>query len=112
MADQSGISNRLDVMEARLRRVEELTGKPKQPPTMGLIQQVSVVQEAVENLKRKVKEELPQFVEKGLVSVPEEIGCLFEAVDIKLEALKTDIRLVKKTVASGGTKGSVVALKV
>ncbi|KAL0342581.1 UNVERIFIED_CONTAM: hypothetical protein Scaly_1920700 [Sesamum calycinum] len=109
--NQSGISNRLDVMEARLRRVEELTGKPKQPPTMGLIQQVSVVQEAVENLKRKVKEELPQFVEKGLVSVPEEIGCLFEVVDIKLEALKTDIRLVKKTVASSGTKGSAVALK-
>ncbi|KAK4395960.1 hypothetical protein Sango_1750300 [Sesamum angolense] len=62
--------------------------------------------EAAENLKRKVKEELPQFVEKGLVSVPEEIGCLFEAVDIKLEALKTNIRLVKKTVASGGGKGA------
>ncbi|KAL0442270.1 UNVERIFIED_CONTAM: hypothetical protein Sradi_0165900 [Sesamum radiatum] len=45
---------------------------------------------------RKVKEELPQFVEKGLVSVPEEIGCLFEVVDIKLEALKTDIRLAAK----------------
>ncbi|KAL0300263.1 UNVERIFIED_CONTAM: hypothetical protein Scaly_3053000 [Sesamum calycinum] len=78
-------------MEARLRQVEELVGKPEQPPTMGLIQQVLAVEEAVENLKKKVKEEFPQFVEKGLVSMSEEIGCLPDVVDIKLEALKMDI---------------------
>ncbi|KAL0301619.1 UNVERIFIED_CONTAM: hypothetical protein Sradi_6438700 [Sesamum radiatum] len=59
-------------MEARLRRVEELVGKPEQPPTMGLIQQVLAVEEEVENLKRKVKKELLQFVEKGLVSMSED----------------------------------------
>ncbi|KAL0307998.1 UNVERIFIED_CONTAM: hypothetical protein Sangu_3000700 [Sesamum angustifolium] len=112
MADQSGINSWLDATEARLHRVEELVGKPEQPPTMGLIQQVSVVQEAVENLKRKVKEELSQFIEKGLVSVSEEIRCLTDAVDIKLEALKTDIKLVKKAVSSNATEGSAVAPKV
>ncbi|KAL0301593.1 UNVERIFIED_CONTAM: hypothetical protein Sradi_6436100 [Sesamum radiatum] len=78
-------------MEARLRQVKELVGKPEQPPTMGLIQQVLAVEEAVENLKKKVKEEFPQFVEKGLVSMSEEIGCLPDVVDIKLEALKMNI---------------------
>ncbi|KAL0283757.1 UNVERIFIED_CONTAM: hypothetical protein Sangu_2869700 [Sesamum angustifolium] len=40
-------------MEARLHWVEELVGKPEQPPTVGLIQQVLAVEEAVENLKRR-----------------------------------------------------------
>ncbi|KAK4410267.1 hypothetical protein Sango_0099700 [Sesamum angolense] len=42
----------------------------------------------------------------------EEIGCLTDAMDFKLEALKTDLRLVKKVVGTGGTEGSVVAPKV
>ncbi|KAL0309022.1 UNVERIFIED_CONTAM: hypothetical protein Sradi_5844500 [Sesamum radiatum] len=96
-------------MEERLRRVEELVGKSEQPPTMGLIQHISIVNEMVENLKMKVKEELPQFIQKGLVSMSEEIDCLTDVVDIKLEALKTDLRLLKKVVASGGTEVSVVA---
>ncbi|KAL0373126.1 UNVERIFIED_CONTAM: hypothetical protein Scaly_0994200 [Sesamum calycinum] len=36
---------------------------------------------------------------------------LLYVVDIKLEALKTDIRLVKKAVASGGTEGSAIVPK-
>ncbi|KAL0396005.1 UNVERIFIED_CONTAM: hypothetical protein Scaly_0048900 [Sesamum calycinum] len=67
MANQSGINNWMEAMEARLRRVEELV---------------------------------------------EEIGCLTDAVDFKLEALKTGLRLVKKVVGIGGTEGSVVAPKV
>ncbi|KAK4386098.1 hypothetical protein Sango_2480400 [Sesamum angolense] len=45
--------------------------------------------------KEEVKEDLPQFVEKGLglVSVSEEIDCLTNVVDIKLEALKIDMSL-------------------
>ncbi|KAL0340445.1 UNVERIFIED_CONTAM: hypothetical protein Sradi_4561300 [Sesamum radiatum] len=99
-------------MEARLRRVEELVGKPEQPPTMGLTQYISALLEMVENLKMMVNEELPQFVQKGLVSLLEEIDYLTDTVDIKLKALKTDLRLVKKIVASSGTEGSAVAPKV
>ncbi|KAL0387181.1 UNVERIFIED_CONTAM: hypothetical protein Sradi_2599900 [Sesamum radiatum] len=88
MADQSGISNQWEAMEARLRQIEELVGKPEQPPTIGLIQQILALQEAFENLKMRVKEELPQFVEKGLVSVSDEISCLTDVVDFKLETLR------------------------
>ncbi|KAL0284806.1 UNVERIFIED_CONTAM: hypothetical protein Scaly_2838400 [Sesamum calycinum] len=55
--------NQWEAMEARLRQIKELVGKPEQPPTIGLIQQISALQETFENLK----EELPQFVEKGLL---------------------------------------------
>ncbi|KAL0284805.1 UNVERIFIED_CONTAM: 60S ribosomal protein L3-1 [Sesamum calycinum] len=76
-----------EAMEARLHRIEELVGKSEQPSPVGLIQQISALQETVENLKMRVKEELQQFVEKGLVSVLDEISCLTDA-DFKLEALR------------------------
>ncbi|KAL0287722.1 UNVERIFIED_CONTAM: hypothetical protein Sangu_2680600 [Sesamum angustifolium] len=60
----------------------------------------------------KVKEELPQTVQKGLESISDEISCLTDAVDYKLESLKVDLRLVKKAVANSGTDGSAVAPKV
>ncbi|KAL0343011.1 UNVERIFIED_CONTAM: hypothetical protein Sangu_1188500 [Sesamum angustifolium] len=60
----------------------------------------------------KVKEELPETVLKGLESVSDEISCLTDAVDYKLESLKADLRLVKKAVANSGTDGSAVAPKV
>ncbi|KAK4394206.1 hypothetical protein Sango_1891400 [Sesamum angolense] len=75
-------------------------------------QTILSIQETIENLKMRVKEELPQIVEKGLESVSDKISCLTDAVDYKLEALKTDLRLVKKAVASSGTDGSAVAPKV
>ncbi|KAL0284804.1 UNVERIFIED_CONTAM: hypothetical protein Scaly_2838200 [Sesamum calycinum] len=64
MTYQSGISNQWETMEARLCRIEKLVGKPEQPHTVGLIQQISVPQETIENLKMRVKEELPQLVQK------------------------------------------------
>ncbi|KAL0292386.1 UNVERIFIED_CONTAM: hypothetical protein Sangu_3254400 [Sesamum angustifolium] len=112
MADQGGINIRWEAMEARVRRLEELIGKPEQPPSVGLIQQVSSIQEMVESLRMKVKEELPETVLKGLESVSDEISCLTDAVDYKLESLKADLRLVKLAVANSGTDGSAVAPKV
>ncbi|KAL0388037.1 UNVERIFIED_CONTAM: hypothetical protein Sradi_2685500 [Sesamum radiatum] len=112
MADQGGISIRWEAMEARVRRLEELIGKPEQPPSVGLIQQVSSIQEMVESLKMKVKEELLETVLKGLESVSDEISCLTDVVDYKLESLKADLRLVKLAVANSGTDGSAVAPKV
>ncbi|KAK4404692.1 hypothetical protein Sango_0837800 [Sesamum angolense] len=99
-------------MEAKVRRPEELIGKPEQPPSVGLIQQVSSVQEMVESLKMKVNEELPETVLKGLEYVSDEISCLTDVVDYKLESLKVDLRLVKLAVANSGTDGSAVAPKV
>ncbi|KAL0339190.1 UNVERIFIED_CONTAM: hypothetical protein Sangu_1441100 [Sesamum angustifolium] len=112
MAYQSGISSRWEAMEARLRRLEELIGKPEQTPSIGLIQQVSSIQKMVENLKMKVKEELPQIIEKWLEFVSDEISCLTDTVDYKLESLKADLRLVKKAVANSDTDGSAVAPKI
>ncbi|KAK4405068.1 hypothetical protein Sango_0513300 [Sesamum angolense] len=59
--------------------------KPEQPPSVGLIQQISAPQEIIKNLKMRVKEKLPQFVEKGLSN---KISCLTDVVDFKLEALR------------------------
>ncbi|KAL0439271.1 UNVERIFIED_CONTAM: hypothetical protein Slati_2410100 [Sesamum latifolium] len=98
-------------METRLRRIEELVERPEQPPLVGLFQQITALQDAVVNLKITVKEELPQFVEKGLGAVSDEVSCLTDVVDFKLENLKTDIRLVKKAVASSGTEGSAITSK-
>ncbi|KAL0381184.1 UNVERIFIED_CONTAM: hypothetical protein Sangu_0182700 [Sesamum angustifolium] len=42
----------------------------------------------------------------------DEISCLTDAVDYKLESLKADLRLVKLVVANSGTDGSAVAPKV
>ncbi|KAL0365375.1 UNVERIFIED_CONTAM: hypothetical protein Sangu_0635100 [Sesamum angustifolium] len=107
-----GVSTRWETMEARIRRLEELIIKLEQPPSVGLIQQVSSIQEMVKNLKMRVKEELPQIVEKELESVSDEISCLTDAMDYKLESLKADLRLVKRAVANSGTDGSTVAPKV
>ncbi|KAL0322596.1 UNVERIFIED_CONTAM: hypothetical protein Sangu_1878900 [Sesamum angustifolium] len=111
MADQGGISIRWEAMEARVRRLEELIGKPEQLPSIDLIQQVSSIQEMVESLKMKVKEELPQTVQKGLESVSDEISFLTDAVDYKLESLKEDLRLVKKAVANSGTDAVLLRRK-
>ncbi|KAL0403934.1 UNVERIFIED_CONTAM: hypothetical protein Sradi_2034200 [Sesamum radiatum] len=59
MVDQSGISSRLDAMEKRLRRIEELVGRSEQPPVVGLFQQIAALQDAVVILKITMKEELP-----------------------------------------------------
>ncbi|KAL0446348.1 UNVERIFIED_CONTAM: hypothetical protein Slati_1762700 [Sesamum latifolium] len=56
-----------------------------------------------------VKEELLQTVEEKLGSVSDEVSCLTDAVNFKLENLKTDLRPVKKAVASSGV---AVASKV
>ncbi|KAL0381193.1 UNVERIFIED_CONTAM: hypothetical protein Sangu_0183600 [Sesamum angustifolium] len=53
-----------------------------------------------------------ETVLKGLESVSDEISCLTDAVDYKLESLKADLRLVKLVVANSGTDGSAVAPKV
>ncbi|KAL0284803.1 UNVERIFIED_CONTAM: hypothetical protein Scaly_2838100 [Sesamum calycinum] len=61
---------------------------------IGKVSGISALQETIDNLKMMVKEELPQFVEKGLVLVLDKIR-LTDVVDFKLEAL----RVVKLTAA-------------
>ncbi|KAL0387179.1 UNVERIFIED_CONTAM: 60S ribosomal protein L3-1 [Sesamum radiatum] len=60
---------------------------------------ISALQETVENLKMRVKEELQQFVEKGLVSVSDEISCLTDA-DFKLEALRAVVLTASSSTGS------------
>ncbi|KAL0402564.1 UNVERIFIED_CONTAM: hypothetical protein Slati_4286300 [Sesamum latifolium] len=58
-----------------------------------------------------VKEDLLQSVKEKLGAVTDEVSCLTDVVDFKLENLKTDIRVVKRAVAGSGTDGSAIALK-
>ncbi|KAL0303797.1 UNVERIFIED_CONTAM: hypothetical protein Sradi_6247800 [Sesamum radiatum] len=112
MADQTGIGGWLDALEARLSRLEELVGRPEQPPILGLCQQMAAMQSAYTNLKITVKEELLQTVEEKLGSVSDKVSCLTDTVDFRLENLKTDLKLVKKAVACSGAEGAAVASKV
>ncbi|KAL0345996.1 UNVERIFIED_CONTAM: hypothetical protein Sradi_4430900 [Sesamum radiatum] len=92
--------------------LEELVGRPEQPLVLGLCQQMAAMQSAYANLKMTVKEELLQTVEEKLGSVSDEVSCLTDTVDFRLENLKTNLRLVKKAVASSGAEGAAVASKV
>ncbi|KAK4411834.1 hypothetical protein Sango_0256400 [Sesamum angolense] len=96
MADQSRISSWLDAMEMRLRRVEELVGRPEQPPIVGLIQQILALQEIVGNLNMTVKEELPKFIEKGLGAVSDEVSCSTDAVDLNFGDLEDRLKSAKE----------------
>ncbi|KAL0339422.1 UNVERIFIED_CONTAM: hypothetical protein Sangu_1464300 [Sesamum angustifolium] len=93
MADQGGINIRWEAMEARVRRLEELIGNGRKPEDEG---EGGVAGDRSERA--------------GVCS--DEISCLTDAVDYKLESLKADLRLVKLAVANSGTDGSAVAPKV
>ncbi|KAL0295769.1 UNVERIFIED_CONTAM: hypothetical protein Scaly_3089400 [Sesamum calycinum] len=88
MTYQSGISNQWETMEARLCRIEKLVGKPNNliycwPDSTDFCS-------ARDNRKSEDEGERSchSSFRKGLVSVSDEISCLTDAVDFKLEALR------------------------
>lgn len=48
--------------------------------------------------------DLPSFVEECIVSCQEKIGTLMDSMDLKLEGILDDLRMVKQALRSGVTE--------
>ena len=92
-------SSRLAALEAKMQQMEEYVGQPPEGMRMVLCEQVHLLKQIVEDLK-KVVDGLPEFVERKINSVSQDVEVLTDAVDMKVEAITTDVRLLKRAVGS------------
>ncbi|KAG8391633.1 hypothetical protein BUALT_Bualt01G0207600 [Buddleja alternifolia] len=98
MTDQSfaALRDRILELETRIRGIEGFLGTPPELPVVPLFETL----QTVGKLQTSV-DEIPAFIEERIMSVAEDLSILQDVVDLKLDAVSIEMRIVKRAVGGG-----------
>ncbi|PIM96991.1 hypothetical protein CDL12_30548 [Handroanthus impetiginosus] len=82
-----------------MEQMEEYIGKPFDAMRLVLYEEVYLLKRLLEDLKVTV-DELSELVEGRITSIAQDVEALIDAFNMKIDAMTTDVRLLKRTVGS------------
>ncbi|KAG8380919.1 hypothetical protein BUALT_Bualt06G0066700 [Buddleja alternifolia] len=95
MADPNALRHRILEMETRIHRVEGFMGTPPEPLETTVFQAL----EKIDSLQKSVNE-IPSFIEGRIVSMGEDLSLLTDVMDLKIDAINTELSVMKRAVGS------------